>query len=113
MLFSYRLVAGKEKQVRKMRSKISSNPLPEYIPSIYSAFYCTRHFGKNAELRIFSVSCADPNVSRKGSLFSINLGRKRAMFSSQNVYVFEPLHLRDIFTPIWSGPFVTNQKSQN
>jgi hypothetical protein len=30
--------------VRKMRSKIPSNPLPEYIPSIYSTFYCARHF---------------------------------------------------------------------
>ena len=50
MLFSYRLIAGKEKRVSKMRSKIPSNPLPEHIPSIYSAFYCTRHFGKNCTL---------------------------------------------------------------
>jgi hypothetical protein len=33
------------------------------------------------------------NVSRKTPLFSINLGWKWAMFSSQSVYVLEPLHL--------------------
>jgi ADP-ribosylglycohydrolase len=33
------------------------------------------------------------NVSRRGSLFSVNLGRKWPMFSSQGIYVFEPLQL--------------------
>jgi hypothetical protein len=34
-------------------------------------------------------------VSRKTPLFSINLGREWAMFSSQSVYVFEPLQLAE------------------
>jgi hypothetical protein len=33
------------------------------------------------------------NVSRKGSLFSINLGRKPRMFSSRSVYVLKPLQI--------------------
>ena len=35
-----------------MRSRFPCNPLPESIPSIYSAFYCTRHLERNAELGI-------------------------------------------------------------
>jgi len=35
------------------------------------------------------------NVSRKWSSFSVNLGRKRAMFLSRGVYVLEPLQLTE------------------
>src|SRR5262245_41306346 len=40
-----------------------------HSPSIYSAFYCTRHFGKNAELRIFSVWCSEPKLLHDPSSF--------------------------------------------
>ena len=56
--------------MNKMRSNILFDPLPESLPSIYSAFYCTRHFGKNAKLRIFSVWCSDPNVVPKRAMFA-------------------------------------------
>jgi hypothetical protein len=43
ILFSYQPVAGQEKRLRIMRSKIPRRPLPEYIGATYSAFYSTRH----------------------------------------------------------------------
>ena len=35
-----------------MRSEFSSNPVPEHIQPTHSAFSCTRHLERNAELGI-------------------------------------------------------------
>jgi len=32
------------------------------------------------------------------------VARVRRQILGQTVYILEPLHLKDIFTPIWSGP---------
>ncbi len=44
------------------------------------------------------------NLVLSGPLFSANVVRKWAMLLGQAIYVLGPLHLKDIFTPIWAGP---------
>jgi hypothetical protein len=45
------------------------------------------------------------NLVLSGPLFSANVVRKWAMLLGQAIYVLGPLHLKDIFTPIWAGPW--------
>ena len=48
------------------------------------------------------------NLVLSGPLFSANVVRKWAMLLGQAIYVLGPLHLKDIFTPIWVGPSTTD-----
>jgi hypothetical protein len=49
--FSSWPLTGQVNRLRKMPSKIPGKPRSEYICQSCSAFYCTRHFGKNRTLR--------------------------------------------------------------
>jgi hypothetical protein len=55
------------------------------------------------ELFSNNVSLFSSNVSRRPLLFSVNLGRKRAMFSSQTIYVLGPLQIRRRLTKTRRG----------
>jgi hypothetical protein len=49
------------------------------------------------------------NLVLSGPLFSANVVRKWAMLLGQAIYVLGPLHLKDIFTPIWAGPSIADE----